>query len=473
MKMDKTDSSFTRPPIVTILGHVDHGKTTLLDFIRKTNFAKKEAGGITQGVGASVVETTDGRRITFIDTPGHAAFTKMRSRGVSLADIAILVVAGEEGVKPQTKEALDFILATKIPYIVAVTKVDLPTASVENVRIQLQNLGVSFEGSGGNVSLLGVSAKTGEGVLELLDLIVLTSQVYGLKGSPEELLEAMVIETGKDKRGPTVSVVVKSGSIKVGQNLVSEEAKAKVRGIFDHQGKSVANVLPGEPALLLGFENPPLVGSRIWTGSTKESLSILTERKSIAPAASESKFSLILKTQSAGAIEAITANIPPEITIVSSSVGDVVESDIFLAKSTSSSIFVFEAKVSTSVGKLAVAEGVKIETFDIVYELFERLEKILKSGTVEIKGKAEIVATFPFDGKNVAGCRVIMGKITKTDVVKLTRGAKEVGEIRILTMKKAKEDVQEVKQGEECGIFFTPQLDFKIGDVILSVNKNK
>lgn len=466
----KIEKISLRPPIVVILGHVDHGKTTLLDFIRKTNIAKKEAGGITQSIGASVVETKNGKKITFIDTPGHAAFANMRSRGAKVADIAVLVIAGEAGVKPQTQEALNFILEAKIPYVVAVTKIDLPTASVDNVYTQMEKLGVVFEGRGGNVTLVGVSGRTGEGVENLLEVISLTSEVYGLKGNADEPLESVVIETGKDKKGPTTSVVVRSGKLTVGQDVVAENAKARIRGIFNFKGESVKEVLPGEPALLLGFEELPFVGSRIWSATEKENMIVVAKGSPIAPSI-EGKISIILKTQSAGSIEAILANLPAEVVVVATGVGSINEGDIFLAKSTGSSIFAFEVKVAPSVIKLAGTEGIKIETFNIVYELFERIDEIIKEGIVEIKGKAEIIAIFPYDGKDVAGCRIISGKISKTDTLTLTRGENELGQVKITSMKKGKQEIQVVGQGEECGIFFNPQLDFKVSDVITSVRK--
>lgn len=466
----RNEKGYLRPPIVVILGHVDHGKTTLLDFIRKTNIAKKEVGGITQSIGASVVETKEGKRITFIDTPGHAAFANMRSSGAKVADIAVLVVAGEEGIKPQTSEALNFILDAKIPFIVAVTKIDLPTSSVDIVRGQMEKLGISFEGRGGNVPLLGVSGRTGEGIVNLLEIISLTSEVYGQKESSDDPLEAVVIETGKDKKGPTTSIVVRSGKIAVGQEIVTENTKAKVRGIFDFRGESVNQVLPGEPALLLGFQEPPLVGSRIWSATDKDSIVVATNNKQIKNP-TEGKISIILKTQSAGSIEAIIANLPPEVSVTASSVGNINEGDIFLAKSTGSSIFAFEVKVPLSVIKLAATEGIKVETFSIIYKLFERIDEMIKKGVVEIKGKAEIIAIFPYDGKKVAGCKVVSGKISKSDSLTLLRGKDELGKVKITSMKKGKQEIQEVSQGEEFGVFFIPQLDFSVSDMIISVRK--
>lgn len=226
-------ASTKRPPIVTVLGHVDHGKTSLLDFIRKTSVTKKEAGGITQSIGASVVQTKDGSTITFIDTPGHAAFSNMRSRGAKVADIAILVVAGNDGVMPQTKEALEMILASNIPFVVAATKSDLPGFSLEKVRGDLESQGVLFEGRGGDVPLISVSTVKGDGVDELLETIGLIAEVQGVAGDPNALLEAVIVETTKDQRGPAASLVVRNGTLKVGDEIVTENANAKVRGLFD------------------------------------------------------------------------------------------------------------------------------------------------------------------------------------------------------------------------------------------------
>ncbi len=471
MKEEKTVSENLRSPIVTILGHVDHGKTTLLDFIRKTNVAKKEAGGITQGIGASVIETKEKKKITFIDTPGHAAFANMRSRGASVADIAVLVVAGEEGIKPQTKEALNLILDAKIPYVVAVTKIDLPTASLDNVRGQMEKLGIAFEGRGGNVPIVGVSGRTGEGVENLLEVISLTSEIYGLDGNSNDPLEAVVIETRKDKGGPSASIVVRSGKIGVGQDIIAETVKARIRGIFDFRGASVKEISSGEPGLVLGFSELPEVGSRIWSSSRKCDERIEKTKSAVATSNADTKLSIVLKTQSTGSCEAVLGNLPPEVMVVSSGIGDVTEGDIFLAKSTGSVIFAFEVKVSPSILKVAENEGVSVETFDIVYEMFEKMETIIKECTVEIKGMAEIIASFPYEGKKVAGCKIKSGSISKDDKLILFRGEEEIGSVRIISIRKGKQEVQEVKQGEECGILFAPQLDFKASDMITSVRK--
>lgn len=461
-----------RPPVVVILGHVDHGKTSLLDYIRKSNVAVREAGGITQKIGASVITTEDGRQITFIDTPGHAAFSNMRSRGAKVADIAVLVVAANEGIKPQTKEALEYIIGAKIPYIVAATKVDLSGASADMVKDQLSKAGVMFEDFGGDVPLIEVSVRQEKGVKEVLEMINLLSDLHEVKGSADNPLEAFVIETSKEKSGMTISAVVKDGALRVGDLLVTESIKGKVRGLFNYKGEQVKEIIPGMPAQLLGFDTLPPAGSRIWSESGSEVLPIVTKKNEITEVASDAKLNLILKTGSTGSLEAIIGGLSKEVGLLLSGVGEVNESDVFLAKSGNAYIFVFEAKLPNQVSRLADMEGVKIEEFNIIYRLFERVEELLKKDDVEILGEAEIIAEFPYEGKRVAGSRVKKGIIAAKSTLSLSRGEKLLGEVKVLSLKKAKQEVQEVKPGEEFGIFFAPQLDFKVGDVLTSIRKS-
>lgn len=456
-----------RQPIVTVLGHVDHGKTSLLDAIRNTSVFAGEAGGITQSIGASEVTTKEGKKITFIDTPGHAAFSAMRSRGATVADIAILVIAATEGVKPQTSEAINLIKEAKVPFIVAVTKTDLPTASVETVLGELEKQEIYFEGRGGQTPYIPVSAKDKKGLNELLDVIVLLSEVNGISADPEGELEAVVIETNKEKGGNSVSVVVKNGTLKTGDTIYTEDATGRVRGLFNSLGQTVKEILPGEPVKILGFDDLPLVGSIV-----KKGMSFDTSKKELVTNKFErfdkTKIPLYLKASSSGALEALIASIPPEFTVVFSAVGDVTESDVMDAKANSALIFAFESKVPPNVLRLAEMDKVKIQSFKIIYELLQKLDEIVKKGLVEITGKAEIVADFPFDGKRVAGCKVISGRINKGDRNKVMRGEEELGSVKIISIKKQKVEVSGVGQGEECGILFTPQLDFKAGDVLIS-----
>ncbi len=461
-----------RAPIVTVLGHVDHGKTTLLDAIRKTSVALKEAGGITQSTGASVVTTKEGKKITFIDTPGHAAFSEMRSRGAKVADIAILVVSADDGVKPQTKEALQLIKEAQIPVIVVVTKIDLPSADIEGAKGQLEKEGLLFESRGGDTPVVSVSAKEGKGIDELLETISLVAEVHEIKGIPNGDLEAVVIESSMDKRGAFANVVVRNGTLNAGEIVQVENVKSKVRALFNLKGESVREILPGEPAQVIGFEEIPPVGA----GLTKEGV----ESTSFVPTKNgekklgkikEGEIAVVIKAKSVGSLEALLESLPPNIVVIDSGVGDVIGSDVLAAKSSNAWIFTFEADVSANVAKLAKAEGVHIEKFEVIYKLLERLGELLKKGQVEILGKAEILAVFPFNNKKVAGCKIFEGKISKNDNIIITRGEKEIGLAKAVSMKRQKNELTEAKAGEEFGVIFEPQLDFEIGDVLVSVRR--
>ena len=466
-----------RAPIVTVLGHVDHGKTSLLDAIRKTNVATKEVGGITQSIGASKIElqkdsftSAAGKGITFIDTPGHAAFSKMRGRGAEVADIAVLVVAADDGVKPQTKEALELIKEAKIPFIVAITKTDLPSKNIEGARGQLEKEGVLFEGRGGDTPVVSVSAKEEKGIKELLETIAVVAEVHEIKGDPGGDLEAVVIESSKDKRGTFANMVVRNGTLRIGNLIQAENVGCKIRAIFDSRGVSVKEVLPGEPAQILGFEEIPPVGAKVTNKGSLAGGGVKNEVQKVDKL-SEGQIAVILKARSGGSLEALVASLPPNIVVIGGGVGDVNESDVLSAKASNAWIFAFESNVPAGVLKLAKMEGVHIERFEIIYELFQRLEELLKKGQVEVLGKAQVITSFPFNNKKIAGCKVTSGRIVKTDNLILARGEKEIGKVKAISMKKQKTEITEAKGGEEFGIIFEPQLDFEVGDVLISVRK--
>jgi translation initiation factor IF-2 len=475
-KTSKTGNS--RPPIVTILGHVDHGKTSLLDKIRDSNVVSKEAGGITQRIGASVITTPDNNKITFIDTPGHAAFNKMRSRGASAADLVILVVAANEGIKTQTIEALRTIKEVKIPFLVAATKIDLPSASPQTIKQELEKKQVSFEGSGGDVPFVLTSAKGGKGINELLEIISLMSEVYEIKADPNAALDSIVIETSKDKRGVLVTVVVKNGTLKKGDKVSTNNSASsqqdpitcRVRGLFDDNSKPVSRVLPGYPAQILGFSNLPEVGCKIIYQENQKELTTSPEtKKTPRRKVNEGDIPIVIKARRSGLLEVLKSNLPEKIAVVHEGVGDVSESDVFIAKSANGIIFAFESKTQKSVSNLADTEGVSIETFDVIYDFIERLQEIVEEKQEKSLGEAEIIASFPFNDREVAGCKVTKGIIKKNDKLILKRESKEIGEIKAVSIKKQKKDISEVKEGEEFGILFEPKLDFEKGDVIVSV----
>ncbi len=460
-----------RQPIVVVLGHVDHGKTTLLDAIRSTSVAAKEAGGITQAIGASVIETKDGKRITFIDTPGHAAFSKMRGRGAKVADIAILVVAQDDGVQPQTKEAIQIIRDAKIPFVVAGTKSDVAGVSAEALKGQLEKEQIFFEGRGGDVPFISVSARNNTGITELLEMLILMSEVADLKGDPQAGLEAVVIESNKEKMGQVATVIVRNGSIKVGETIFAEEVLCKVRGIFDDKGTAVKEVLPGYPAKIIGFSEVPPIGAQV---SKEPHAKVLSEVEGKPKnffdlrRLRDDEIPVIIKASNAGALEAIIASLPPKVVVVDSGVGEITSSDIINAKTGNAYIFAFETKIPNDIAHLAEAEKIKIASFKIIYELLQAVDEIIKKGKVEELGRAEIVASFPFNTKKVAGCKVSSGRISKGDHLILMRADKEVGHGKAVSIRKLKVEVPSVGPSEEFGVIIEPQLDFAVGDVIVS-----
>jgi len=463
------ENTSLRPPIIAVLGHVDHGKTSLLDAIRKTRVQERETGGITQAIGASVVKTKEGKEITFIDTPGHSAFNNMRSHGANASDIAILVVAADDGVKPQTKEAIDLIKKAQVPLVVAITKTDLPSSEPEKVKGQLAEEGIITEGFGGDVPCVSVSAKKGEGLENLLSTVDLVSQLNEIKGDKTAKLEAVVIETSKTNAGITASVVVKNGSIKVSDEITDGKNKIKVRGIFDDLGKKIDAVTCGYPAQLLGFDKFPEVGVVI----TNADGFVGTESKKIVAKEKmkEGQLAIFVKAKTLSSLEAVLKGLPEKVYIADSGVGDVTESDVISAKSSNAKIYTFETKAPNNIKKLADSEGVKIETFDIIYKLFERLDEILKKGQVEELGRAKIVAIFPYEGKKVAGSKVLSGSISKENPIIIQRDGKDLGKTKVSSMKKQKTDTPKVLAGEEFGLMIEPMIDFQVGDLVIAVDK--
>jgi translation initiation factor IF-2 len=463
----------SRPPIVVVLGHVDHGKTTLLDAIRKTSVASREAGGITQAIGVSVVDTKDGKSITFIDTPGHAAFTKMRGRGAKVADIAVLVVAQDDGVQPQTKEALQIIRDAKVPFLVAGTKADVVGTNPEVLKGALEKEQVFFEGRGGDVPFISVSARNGSGITELLEMITLMAEVLELEGDSAAPFEAVVIESNKDKVGPTASIVVRNGSIKVTDTVFAEKAECKVRALFDDKGKTIKEVLPGFPAKVMGFSEVPMVGASVTRASHEEIKADEPVKRNLfgLRRLANDEIPVILKAGNAGALEAIIASLPPKIVVVDSGVGEITSSDVINAKTGNAYIYSFETKIPTDIVKLAEAEKITVQKFDIIYELLQNIEELLKKGKVQESGRAQIMASFPFNNRKVAGCKVVSGRITKGDKIILMRAEKEIGKSKAVSVRKQKLEVPSVGQSEEFGVILEPQLDFTVGDVLLSVVK--
>lgn len=464
--------SSMRPPVVAVLGHVDHGKTTLLDTIRKTHVALRETGGITQGIGAYQIEFK-ARKITFIDTPGHAAFSKMRQLGGQASDIVILVVAADDGVMPQTLESIKYIQEANVPYIVALNKIDLPGADIERVKKQLSQNGVLLENYGGDVVAQPISAKSGQGVDDLLDLILLIAEMNEIGGNPEGELAGVVIESKKDKAGSLATVVVKNGTLKIGDQILAEGNMCKVKGLLDESGKKLEKIGPGEAAEVLGFSALPPVGSEIIRAGTqtKDNSTSFVQTAKLSED-DEKKYKIFIRADTTGSLGAILASLPPEALAVGQAVGEVTESDVLSSQGQGAKIYTFRARVPSSVSKLAVSEKVEVKSYDLIYKFLEDLEKDIfaKEAREEEKilGRAEIVAEFIIEGKRVAGGRVLEGVLRQSQPVRLKRSEKIVGESRISSLQQRARSVKEVKAKEEFGVFLDPLLDFKVGDVLLS-----
>lgn len=491
-KTKKTTNQKNRPPIVTIMGHVDHGKTSLLDFIRKSHVQAKEAGGITQHIGAYQISHNN-NSITFIDTPGHAAFNKMRSRGAEVTDVVVLVIAATEGVKPQTVESINHIKKAGVPFIVALNKMDLPTADPMLAKSELAKYDITVEEFGGDVPVVEVSAKTGKGVDQLLEMIQL---VYDLDPKPFQAdgeLEAIIIESSLDKhQGPTSTSLIKSGTINVGQTLYVEEDKLKIRSLTNSLGEKVKSAGPSDPVKITGFKSTPPVGAKITLSPQKLDLTKEEEKAPTVKSDEASKYeedlkalleekeievpptiNLILKADVQGTLEAIKANLPDEVIIISSSTGQVNDSDIDLASSTDSTVISFNTKVPKPIMRLAEDEGVVVKEYKIIYKLLEHIEKIilkLLEPTIDEEelGTAEILKVFEMKGDRIAGCKVLTGSIKKSDLIHLVREDKILKDVKIKSLKQAKVDVDKVKSKTECGIIIDSQNLFKVGDKLIA-----
>lgn len=455
-----------RPPVITVLGHVDHGKTSLLDRIRKANVAGKELGGITQAIGAYQIDH-NGQKLTFIDTPGHAAFSAMRARGGKVADVAILVLAADDGVMPQTKESIDHIKAAGIPYVVAVNKIDLPTANVLKVKSDLAEVGEYVEGYGGNIPLVEISAKTGQGIDGLLENVLLLAELEELKDTAKEPLTAVVIESQlHPHKGPLATLLVKTGKLAPKDDLFSGSAKiGKVRSLVSASGENLNLATPSTPVQVLGLESVPSVGNLITTvpGQTVTSAPTVLGKTTPVPAAEVKQANVIIKADVAGSLEAILGSLPENVQVISSGVGGVTESDIQLAVGNRAVIVCFNVKAAGTVAKLASVEKVTVVSFGIIYELFDYLKELVedaqKEGRIEVVGEAKVLKTFPFNQQIVYGCLVTSGKIRLSD---------KVGESKIVSLRVGKEAVKEAKKDTECGLILEPQLDYQIGDVIIT-----
>jgi len=500
IKVDETAEALRpRPPIVTIMGHVDHGKTSLLDAIRNANVAAGEAGGITQHVSAYQVSRGE-NKITFVDTPGHAAFTAMRARGAQMTDIVVLVVAGDDGVMPQTIEVVNHVKAANVQLLVAVNKCDKPEFRPDRVKQQLMEHGIVPEEYGGETIFVNVSATKKLGITDLLDSILLMSEVANLQANPERHAEGTVIEARIERgKGAVATVLVQQGTLRKSDRVVLGTVWGRVRAMTDDQGRQIKEALPATPVDIMGLEDLPLAGDNFVVVESEKDAKALVEHRleqaRLKAAASTTRvtledlvargkageivhLNLILKSDVSGSMEAVQGairqvNVPgTEIKVLHSGVGAVTESDVMLAHTNEAVIIAFNVRPDAQARKIMDGYGVQVRTYKVIYEALEDIEKSLKgmlAPTIEekVQGTAEVRQTFtvPKVG-TVAGCMVTDGKIARSNSIRLLRDGTIVWEGRLASLKRFKDDVREVSQGYECGMGLDGFNDIKLGDVI-------
>jgi translation initiation factor IF-2 len=497
--VDDPETLKPRPPVVTILGHVDHGKTSLLDRIRKTKVAAGEAGGITQHIGAYQVEM-DGKKITFIDTPGHAAFTAMRARGAQVTDIAILVVAADDGVMPQTIEAINHALAAGVPIIVAINKIDVPAANPDRVKQQLTEHNLVVEEYGGDVIAVPVSAARGDGIDDLLESINLVAEVGELKANPDRAASAVVIEAELDSsRGPIATILVQAGTLHQGDAVVVGETSGKIKAMFDDKGGRVKAASPSTPVVIMGLETVPEAGERIRAVADERLARQIVESRRREREAEEQQdhahvnldtlfneisagklkeLIIILKADVRGSAEALKASLERlsndevKIKIIHSATGPVSDSDVMLAEASNGIIIAFNTKVDPSAKKRSEVSGVEIRSYNIIYQVLEDIDKALQ-GMLEpvytsvVDGHAEVRQVFKSSRLGgIAGCFVTDGTLRRGSNVRVIRGKDEIAKTRCEGLKRFQDDVREVQTGYECGVVLSNFDKFQEADVI-------
>ena len=500
---DPEEALQARPPVVTIMGHVDHGKTTLLDAIRNAHVVATEAGGITQHIGAYQVDV-DGRKITFLDTPGHEAFTAMRARGAKVTDIAVLVVAADDGVMPQTKESIAHARAAQVPIVVAVNKVDLADANIDRVKGELAQEGLNPEDWGGDTQFAEVSAKTQQNLDELLEKVLLVAdlELEGLKANPNAEASGPIIESRLDVgRGPVATVLVQRGTLKVGDAIVAGDAYGRVKALFDYKGERRELAVPGEPVEILGFDKPPAAGelARV-VANDREARDIANRRgerlrreqlASARPggvsleglfeqlqAGEVSDLNLIVRGDVVGSVEAVVSELSkfehPEVrlNVIAEGVGAITQNDIMLASASDALIVGFNVRPNAEARELAAREGVEIRTYDVIYKLTEEIEQALVGKLAAVKteetiGEAEVRALFRVSRLGtIAGCMVTHGVVRRNGSVRVIRDGAVIYTTTISQLKRFKDDVREVAEGFECGILLEGFNDVKEGDVL-------
>lgn len=466
-----------RPPIVAVMGHIDHGKTSLLDRIRHATVAAKEAGGITQHINSYQTEVTlkNGKKgkVTFIDTPGHAAFCNMRVRGANVTDLVVLVVSAVDGVMIQTKECITEIKKSSLPVIIAMNKIDLDGASPEKIKGQLVEADLTPEEYGGQIPVIPVSAKTGAGIDDLLESILLHAEIMELENHPELPLEASIIESKLDKaRGPVASVIVKNGTLHLGDVVYAHDVFCKIKAMLDSSGKPITEAYPSTPVEILGFEKVPAVGALITP--IKQEKAVVEAKKAVS--SDLIQLPIVIKADVEGTLEALKNSFSDDVKVISASVGAVSDNDIFLAQAAKAQVFAFNVAVPRFIQNLAENQKVTIIQSKVIYEIIENIQsQVLKmmDPTIEetVLGEGTIIAEFKIDKVRIAGIKVTKGEFTKGDLAHLRHDEKITKDTKIEGIHQAKSIVEKVKVGAECGMTFKPYVDFKLNDVIIAYKK--
>lgn len=479
---NQASEQVTRPPVVVVMGHVDHGKTTLLDYIRKTRVAEREAGGITQATGAYEIVWKD-QKITFIDTPGHQAFTCMRQRGADIADLAVLVVAADDGVKPQTKEAIDILKKCKTPFVVAINKIDKNNADPERTRQSLMANSVLLEKYGGDVAWVEISAKLGTGVDELLDHLLLMWEMEAITCNLADPGRGYILEAHRNgQQGIVASVIIKNGTVRVGENICTKSACGKVRVLETFLGTRAQLLQPSSPARIIGFEALPETGEEFVIGSQVDvfvSDALLVSEKeekhvTSPEAPEEGAVKIILKADMCGSLEALSQVLSAlplknfKLHIVSESVGEVTDGDVKLASTTQATIIAFNVKVTKQAENLALGQHVKIVSSDIIYRLIEKLEEMDEHANEKpVAGILEILAIFSNKNKKwVIGGKVTEGRLLLQDKFIVSRADTPLGRGRITNLQRNKMDAKRVEQGE-CGLMVETPVELQVGDHLI------
>ena len=478
----------TKIPVVVILGHIDHGKTSLLDAIRQTSFVKKESGGITQHIGAFDVEIKN-KKITFIDTPGHEAFSQMRERGAKVADIAVLVIDAEEGVKTQTVEAINYLKEINIPMVVALNKIDKPNANPEKVKIQLQNYGIFVEGYGGDIPVVETSAKTKKGINELLEVIDLLYQMNEVKVDENKPAKGVIIEVSLDyQMGKKVTLIVEEGILNLKDIVGTQTAYGRVKNIIDWRGTSKNKLLPGESGIVLGFEDLPTLGENFYVFKTLKEVQIFIEEnkdkiiQKKSSVKSKMKIKVIIRADFKGSLDVLEELLIKKLSnedvgfeILESKVGEITENDVKIAKDMNAKIISFRQKLSKNVESLASSLNVEILNFDLIYDFIDNIQKKIKE-KIEQKpkekkevGKLKVLVVFKTQRKNqkevkqVFGVKILDGDIQKNDFL-IIQKEKEIIQGQIIEIQRDKKEIESAKVGEEIGIEFKGNGKVKIGD---------